>query len=291
MPNLSRNETKKIENSLNSWVINESTNPRIWQKLALLNTWHGDVVEASWQWEKTDETVRDIIIRSLNTDTFPNGSNSPLSPNIWYEIGLSIDPDIRDLWFYQGIFYQKLNQTEMAIDTLKNSLQVSESYEIGVGDVYLHLAEIYNDNSMSEDALDYLEKAFEANDFKDKEQTNLRAHYLRAEILHQVGQQAQALEEYAVVLSLQEDHYWALTRTGQLLWILNGDADQAIEFIEQAITINDRPEMAYKVLGNIYCDIGSTGKAMSMYQEVLLRDPGDPVALKAVNESICSREN
>lgn len=291
MSDLSRNETDKIEKPLNLWVLNGSTNPGIWQKLALINTWRGDVVAASRQWQKTDETVRDIIRRGLNAENAQNESSNPINPNIWYEIGLSIDPEIRDLWFYQGSFYQKLNQTEMAIKALKNGLQVSDSYEIGVGDMHLQLAEIYKSKAMLEVALNHLEKALIANDFRNSEQSIIQAHYLRAEILNQLGQQAQAMEEYIFVLSLQENHYWALVRMGQLTWVLNSDADQAIEFIKTAIAINDHPKMAYKVLGNIYCQTGFTDRAILVYQEVLRRDPEDPVALKAVDESFCSQKN
>lgn len=284
------NEAEKIEHSLNKWVSGKTTNTRVWQKLALLNTWCGNIAEAARLWTYTNETEKDFIVRGINTDNIPNDSTF-LNSNIWYTVGLKINPDIRDLWFYQGIYYLNQNQTAKAISTLQNSLQASDSFEVGLGDIYLQLAEIYSDEAMLEIALDNLEEALTVNDFENKEQSLIRTHYLRAEILNQLGQQAAAMEEYAVVLSLQKDHYWALVRMGQLIWKLNKDTEQAINYIEQAIVINNKPKMAYKILGNIYCDVGLTDKAITVYQEVLIRDPLDPVALKVVNSTSCRQSN
>lgn len=282
---LREKHVEKINRSLNRWVSNESTNTRIWQKLALLSSWQGHIEEATWQWANTDETVNDLIIRGLHASITQNSPKShPLNPNVWFEIGIATNPEVRDLWFYQGIYYWKQNQPQSAINALQNGIRAPDSYKVSLGEVYYQLALVYRGEARFDDALDMIEEALMV---RDNLQVRINSYYLQGEILLQLGRNVAAMEAYTAVTSLQPNHYWALTRIGLLTWKIDGDQNQAIQLLENIISINSEYKLAYQALGGIYCETGQTEKAVAAYRDVLLRDPKDSVALQITNDSTC----
>lgn len=240
-----------------------------------------DEEAAQLAWKQAGEDEQDFLIRGRRAAESGNYETAVT----WFERAIAIQPTSADAWYGLGLLYEEAGESEKAISAYAEGVQKPDRVRVGRSDFYLHLGLVYArlvipiDNQT---ALDYYDQALMVSDFGDP-QSEVQAHYLRAEMLNQFGLKEAALNDYNWVIQHSPKHYAANARFGLLLWSIRQDIDAAEIFLLRAVAINGQQKMAYRSLGAIYKEVGRIDEAIEMYQQILILDPTDPQARQALD--------
>lgn len=202
----------------------------------------------------------------------------------WYSRASRLDPDDRDLLYYWGLMQQRQGETEQAALRYQQGLTKPPAGKVGNSDLYLHLGQIAAQETPPDwrAALASYEQALANDDFGDVD-GKAAAHYHAGVALRALGRTAEARAEFELAIASHPHHYWAYLELGRMAWEVDRNAEEAEARLRHALTIDGELKWAYRLLGRVYEETGHADDAAAMYEEVVERDPDDPVALKGLD--------
>ncbi|HXM39897.1 MAG TPA: FG-GAP-like repeat-containing protein [Bryobacteraceae bacterium] len=97
------------------------------------------------------------------------------------------------------------------------------------------------------------------------------------------GRAAEAKERFQRAISLDREHAGAINNLG-VLYLKLGQTNDAIAAFRYGIETVPGDETLYLNLGRLYISLGDREKARDVIERLLSRKPGDPVAMRALQE-------
>ena len=191
-----------------------------------------------------------------------------------YERAISLEPGLGDLWYKTGLIYEKFEQWDKAANAYEQGLS-KPLVEIGKSDIYYQLGKLYLKKFQPSDistALYAFDEAIASNSYVDVTRM-VDTHYLRGEIMLQMGLNDKALLEYEWVVDHDPTYVMAYVRMGSLVWEIEEDASTAEALFEQAIALDDQHQAAYMGMAKVYRQTGRISQAIELYRRVLILNP------------------
>lgn len=254
----------------------------LWRAMGLTQMLNGDEMAAISALRRAKEGGAEFIARGRHAQAASRFEDAQK----WYGRAISTQENVRDAWYYLGTVYEETGQLVLSVEAYMTALQAAPTATTSNGDILLRVGQLYAGKQGRADkleALKWYDQAIMQDAFHDN-YTRVLVHYLRADILRELGRRDAALAEYRWVAVQWPDHYWAHIRMGFLTWATNRNASEAEAIFERASTLDPGNKMAYKGLGLIYQATGRTSEAILMFQRVLSIDPGDQQAHAALVE-------
>lgn len=200
--------------------------------------------------------------------------------NHWYRLAAMVDPEESDPWYHIGLLFDRTGDLEAARDAYLEGVKRPKQVDLGLSDFYFRLGRLDDRSDVRRDLLRSLsmyDYALEIDDFSTP-WFETQTRYYRAETLRHLDRDAEARQEYELVIELAPDHYWAHVHLANLIWELDEDSASAEQYYKDAILIDPNNKWAYRGLGNLYCTTGRVGAAQAAVEQVLAIDPDDTVA-------------
>ena len=229
------------------------------------------------QWKAAGLTAQDFIARGEEERQAERYEEAME----WYERAAKVEPGLGDPWYYMGLAYEGLEEWEAALESYERAIGMGSFTLVHRSSPQYRLGVIYQwrlDPRQADAALAAYEAAIAADDFSaDWEAAD--CHYQRGEIWGWMGRDPrESLSEYQQAVILNPEHHWAHLRLGYALFQAYGDIAGAEAEIKQAIAMwpdDQHQKWPYRVLGDIYQEVGMIDQAIAAYQEVLRLDPSD----------------
>ena len=180
---------------------------------------------------------------------------------------LDVAPHHPDALHYTGLLAHQQGRTDEAINLIGQSLALSPNQ----ADWHSNLGIVLQSNGRLEDAIAEYERAIAI------DPGHANAHSNLGVLLRAAGRPEKAEAAYRTAIRLCPDHVDAYTNLGILLNGLNR-AKEASECFCKAITLRPKHPDARRLLALAHCMIGEVGEAVTILEEWLEEDPGDPIA-------------
>jgi tetratricopeptide (TPR) repeat protein len=255
--------------------------------LALTALGLGRTEEALAAWRNASATANEFIVRghqARNARQFTAALN-------WYQRATTLQPELADCWYYQGLAYQDLGEWPAARQALQRAVQAPIFDLVGYSTRYYRLgmvARFHIQPPLMSEALDAFTAAIQLNDFSSGYEA-ADSHYQRGNLVEQTNQSL-ALQDYQKALELYSQHYWAHLLLGRLLYKTSRDVSKAEAEMYRALTLwpdDGTRKWPYRFLGDMYRQAGLIDKAHDAYQAALRLDPTDN-SIKSILAQIIS---
>jgi len=151
-------------------------------------------------------------------------------------------------------------------------------------DLMYTLATLYLGDNRHDDALKWINKALQANEFAPA------YHQLKGAILARAGQFEQALEEYNIAIDKNPNLYAALVGAG---FIENqmGNVTQARQHLKQALHVNPEGTEARLHLADIQIEEGQIEKALSDLTQLEEQQPDNTAVKLMIGKGLYEKRN
>jgi tetratricopeptide (TPR) repeat protein/peroxiredoxin len=176
-------------------------------------------------------------------------------------------------WNNLGLLAAHEQRMAEAVSYFEKALQVSPDHPIAL----LNLGNAFRQMRRWDEARATLQKAAAV------EPENPEANYGLAMVYAQLNDSETAYEYLQSALKLRPDYPEALNNLG-ILYLRTERRDQAVETFERCIRVAPKFDQAYLNLARVYALEGSSGKARSVLQQLLIQQPGHEQAEKALAE-------
>ncbi|MBW6492209.1 MAG: tetratricopeptide repeat protein [Lentimicrobium sp.] len=169
------------------------------------------------------------------------------------------DPEVyaalSDVYMYDG-------KAQRSLDALKRARELSPNegkYDVKMARLYLTMS-------------DYKQTFNTLREGLRKDPKNAEAFFISGLAHEEMGDTTKAIENYQLAVARKQDYYDALKQLG-ILYSIKKDR-LAIDYLRNASTLKpDYPEPLY-ILGMFYQENDDPEKALSVYEEILLSQPG-----------------
>jgi tetratricopeptide (TPR) repeat protein len=250
-----------------------SANPSAWRGLGWTYVTAGQYSSAVDAWQHGGFGAVDLI----SLGEVARSNNDYETALLWYQQAMDVAPELTDPWYYIGLAYVDMEKWKLALEAFQRGTEKINHKTIGPSSVYYRigwLAQRHLDPPDINQAQSAYEMALAIDDFSSSEERT-QVHFSLGEVLHQVGREAEALQEYEWVVKHQPDHYWAHIQLGVLYWQFERDLAQAERVLFRAMRLNPQKKWAYRWMGAVYQQSGRRELAIEMYFRVLEIDPRD----------------
>jgi predicted TPR repeat methyltransferase len=185
-----------------------------------------------------------------------------------YRRVLDADPERFDALHYSGVLAHQQGRSDEGIGLIERSLAILP----GQADCYSNLGIILQSTGRLDAAIDACRQAIAI------DPNHANAHSNLGVLLRATGHPADAEAAYRTAIQLNPDHIDAYTNLGILL---NGlkRTDEAAACYCRVITLRPKHREARRLLALAHSTLGEVGKAVSILEEWLAEEPGDPIAL------------
>ena len=197
----------------------------------------------------------------------------------WYLRAVQAESNSAIPWYYVGLAYESLQQWNKAATAFQHALDQRDGTTIA-GSLNLEIGSILQEHIKPADlaaALSYYDAALRSDQFVNGWE-RVNAHYFRGAVLRQQKRLPEALPEFRWVVGAAPDHYWGHMWLGLLTWQVDGDAQQAEQFLKAAAALRPDIKWSYNWLADIYRQTGRLADAAEAYRQVLNIDPQDQAA-------------
>ena len=211
------------------------------------------------------------------------------------DAGVSQNPTQVTPYLKRAVYFARREMPNEALQDINSALSLNEDDP----EVYAALSEVYMYDGKMQRSLDALKKAvglapnearysvmmarlyLTMSDYKQtfnalreglgKDPNNAEAFFLSGLAHEEMGDTAQAIENYQFAVARKQDYYDALKELGILYSIQKNKL--AIDYLRNAATIKpNSPEPLY-VLGMYYQENDEPDKALTVYEEILIIQP------------------
>jgi predicted TPR repeat methyltransferase len=168
---------------------------------------------------------------------------------------------------YAGVLAHQRGRNDEAVRLIERSLEL----EPGRADCYNNLGIILQSNGRLKSATEAYQRAIGI------DAGHANAHSNLGVLLRAAGKTAEAETAYRTAIQLDPDHIDAYTNLGILLNGLRRTQEAAACFCK-VITLRPKHREARRLLALAHCMLGDIGDAISIFEEWLKEEPGDPIA-------------
>ena len=184
-----------------------------------------------------------------------------------YRRVLAADPERSDALHYSGVLAHQQGRSDEAIELIERSLALLP----GQADCYSNLGIIHQAAGRLDAAIDACRRAIAL------DPTHANAYSNLGVLLRATGHTADAEAAYRTAIQLNPDHIDAYTNLGILLNGLKRTEEAAACYC-RVITLRPKHREARRLLALAHSTLGEVGKAISILEEWLAEEPGDPIA-------------
>lgn len=174
---------------------------------------------------------------------------------------LSLDENNPEVYASLSQVYMFDGKMQRALDALKKATELAPGearYNVMIARLYLTMSDYKQTFNSLRDAL-------------KKDPTNAEAFFISGLSHEEMGDTAQAIENYQLAVARKQDYYDALKQLG-IIYSIKKDK-LAIDYLRNAASLRpDNPEALY-VLGMFYQENDDPDKALSVYEEILIMKP------------------
>ncbi|XP_037928421.1 mitochondrial import receptor subunit TOM70 isoform X2 [Teleopsis dalmanni] len=173
-----------------------------------------------------------------------------------------LDPNNPDVYHQRAQVYILMDQLSEALVEFKKAVKLAPNHGMAL------IQKCYAEYRQSLLSQNHLRLATVIDDFRvaiEKFPTCIECYSLMAQVLTDQQQFLQADEYYAKALTLAPKHASLYVHRGILYLQWKGDVDNAVQFMNRAIEIDDKCELAYETLGTIEVQRGNLTKAIELF--------------------------
>lgn len=209
--------------------------------------------------------------------------------------GIKQNPGKISHYLERAVYFAKTGKPGDALKDINSALTLNENDP----EVYAALSEVYMYDGKVQRSLDALKRAKEMSpneskydvmmaklyltmsDYKQtfnalreglrKDPQNAEAFFISGLAHEEMGDTTKAIENYQLAVARKQDHYDALKQLG-ILFSQKKDR-MAIDYLRNAASVNPGNPEALYILGMFYQENGEPGKALSVYEEILISEP------------------
>ena len=185
-----------------------------------------------------------------------------------YRRVLDLAPGRADALHFSGVLAHQEGRNEEAIGLIERSLAILPDQ----ADCYSNLGIIHQAAGRLDAAIDSCRRAIAVDSNHANAYSNLGV------LLRATGRPAEAEAAYRTAIQLNPEHIDAHTNLGILLNGL-GRTEEAAACYCRVITLRPKHREARRLLALAHSSLGEVGKAVSILEEWLAEEPGDPIAL------------
>jgi predicted TPR repeat methyltransferase len=185
-----------------------------------------------------------------------------------YRRVLEMAPNHPHALHYAGVLAHQQGRHDEAAALIERSLAL----EPDRADCYSNLGIVFQSAGKLQRAIDAYEHAIAI------DPTHANAHSNLGVLLRATGKPTEAEAAYRTAIQLNPDHIDAYTNLGILLNGLKRTEEAAACFCK-VITLRPKHPEARRLLALAHCTLGEIGEAVSIFEEWLEEEPGDPIAL------------
>jgi tetratricopeptide (TPR) repeat protein len=249
-------------------------NPSIHRMLGFIYSSTDREEEAINNWRKSGIVVDELLNRGLEAEKVGD-LELALS---WYRGVIAVAPHEVEGWLRMGSVNDRREAWSAARETYLAGLSTNPNNS----DLQYRLAWTHYQETQDRDwkwIMTNVNNALNQDHF-EHEWSKIQSHYLRGEALRGLGHTSEALTEYQWVLSRDPGNYWSILRMAEMIWVLERDAENAKQWLKEAIAIDPESKWAYRYLAELYAETGKIHEATTLYEKVIQLDPNDPLATK-----------
>lgn len=260
--------------NLSGFTAGSPASQEAWRGAALAQMALGNRDEAAESWMNVEGFEEELVTwgtRAEQTDQWATAQE-------WYHITVTLAPRNGDHWYRLARVSAQLGDSR-TVDYYQQALLAPDRTEFGRSNILTRLGELEKRDAPIEwgEVLAQFDEAIQQDDFVD-ERDLVQAWLGKAEALDRLGQTRTALETYEWVAEYRPGYYWANVHSGRLVWLVEKNADKAIEYLEKAIEINGESKWAFLNLGIVYAQSDNPHMSIPFFKKVLDIDPNDVVA-------------
>lgn len=235
---------------------------------------HGvDVTNLADVWKRMPAASAEAKVWALRQES--NGQYK--SSARWYELIGLVDADLGDPWYFAGEMYMEADDFSSAMNAYEVALKRQESDQIGRGDIILRLGDVSRLLGDMPSASMLYSDAIEAGDFRAK--SVAEAYFKRAGVYRKEHLFSQALQDYRLVLQQQPRNYWAHIHAGWLVWQVEGNWQEAVALLQEAIELEPDMRWGYRTLADVYVATNEIDLAVELYEQTVALYPQDEHAI------------
>lgn len=265
-------KTGKAIISLERATSSDRGSPSTWRALGYLYLMHGAEEEALTAWRYSGMMQAELLGRGAAAED-AGDSEEALR---WFLLAVRLTPIDPEGWLQIGLIHESRGELADAMTFYETGSRVASDN----GDLLYRQGRLISREPAPVDwttVLEMADSAIAADNFL-YDWSEVQSHVLRADSLRQLGRESEALTEYAWVVERRPDEYWASIRYGELKWQVEGDLDNSVAILEQAIELDSANKWAYLTLGRVYDAAGRRDEAAHYFNRVLAIDPSDQTA-------------
>jgi predicted TPR repeat methyltransferase len=184
-----------------------------------------------------------------------------------YRRVLETSPDHPRALHYAGVLAHQLGRNDEALGLIERSLALGPDQ----ADWYSNLGIVLQSQGRLARAIDAYRRAIAI------DPSHANAHNNLGVLLRATGQPVEAEAAYRAAIRLNPEHIDAYTNLGILLNGLKRTKEAAACYCK-VITLRPKHREARKLLAVAHCTLGEIGKAISIFEEWLEEEPGNPIA-------------
>jgi len=186
---------------------------------------------------------------------------------------LSIDPSLAEAYKSLGLSFSYLGKKEEGIKKYEKALMLNENYT----EVYINLAMMYLNERNFDRAFNMLQKAVKTNSFSSEAHKELANYYLIKR------NYTKAIKEYETAINegfINKHSLFQSYSNIALCFKLEGEPEQAIFYLEKALSVNPDRGITYFELGEIFNNKGNEEKALKYYRDYLKIEPSGKFSIR-----------
>jgi predicted TPR repeat methyltransferase len=178
-----------------------------------------------------------------------------------------IAPDHPDALHFSGVLAHQQGRSDDAVALIERSLELEPER----ADWHSNLGIVLQDRLQLDEAAAAYERAIAL------EPRHANAHNNLGVVLRAKGRLADAEASYRTAVRLDPEHADAYHNLGVLLNASKREREAALCF-SKVITLQPRHPEARRLLALAHCNLGETEKAIEIFEEWLVEEPGDAIA-------------
>jgi tetratricopeptide (TPR) repeat protein len=251
-----------------------------WRGLGFARHAEGEMNRAVNAWAQTDAMAAELLAWAQLAER-ENDVDDALHQ---YALAGAVAPAWVDPWYFRGRLLTARNSLPEARTSYLRALEGARFDDVRPGDIYYRLGRlvVLEENPDWAAAAELFDRAVRLDDFSTQ-QLKGQTFYARGDARRRSGDARNARSDFEAALNLLPEHYWARVQLGALVWELDQDAGRAEALWREAIALNPESKWAFRNLGAMYAASGRTAAAVAAFEEVLARDPDDPLAVEQLS--------
>ncbi|XP_070528059.1 mitochondrial import receptor subunit TOM70 isoform X2 [Cardiocondyla obscurior] len=187
-----------------------------------------------------------------------------------FELAISINPTYSDIYHHRG----QVNLLMNRMDEAKHDFEKAVEYNPNFGIAYVQkcytdyrFAMFSRDVGLAETAVKDFERAFEK--YPNPPEC-IYCYILYAQMMTETQQYEKADTYFAKAIEKDPENATAYVHRGLLQLQWNGNVDKTVEYINKALELDEKCELAYESLGSIEVQRGNIEEAIRLFDKALI---------------------